>query len=90
MADLYPVRKAIQPRRSTRRAEALKRLLVNKRVHRHAGSWRLEAEGNLSAQATVRSDGPAPYRSLFRFNQSEHFRGVKTLRVLALNLTTRI
>ena len=34
---------------SKRRAEAPKGLLVNKRVHRHAGAWHLEADGNLSA-----------------------------------------
>ena len=41
LVDLYPVRKAIQPcsQQHSGRAEALLRLLVDKRVHRHAGAW---------------------------------------------------
>jgi len=81
-----PLARSVRPtsHAHSERAEARKRLLVNKRVNRHAGRMNTEKLlGNRSAQVHLRSDGLAPYRI-------GNHRRVKPLRVLALNFTTRI
>lgn len=61
-----PVRQAVQPRSQHHRgrAEALLRLLVNKRANRHAGPQSPRSRRATPApKAAVQGDGPAPYRT---------------------------
>src|ERR1051326_779581 len=85
-----PVREAVQPRPQYHRgrAEALLRLLVNKRANRHAGPQSPKSRRETPAPKTeVRSDGPAPYRT--DPNCTGKAPGAKPSVCFALDLTTR-